>query len=196
MPKGIFKHHKNQGFQKGSKPWNIGKTLAIKTRKKISKANKGNNNPMYGKRFYDENNPNWKGGPINKICVVCGKQFKVKRYRKQEAKYCSYKCSNQGVSLYQSGVNHWNWQGGLSFEPYSTDWTATLKRSIRERDHYVCRLCGALQGDIAFDVHHIFYNKKDCNPEHLITLCRKCHIKTNHNRNYWIKYFNDSILWK
>jgi len=83
------------------------------------------------------------------------------------------------------------WKGGKSFEPYTTNWTKTLKRSIRERDHYTCQLCGRQQEDIAFSVHHIDYNKDNCNPKNLITLCRSCHPKTNYNRDYWIKYFND-----
>ena len=82
-----------------------------------------------------------------------------------------------------------NWRGGLSFEFYSIDWTGTLRRSIRERDHYICQICGELQSDKAFDVHHIDYNKKNCNPDNLITLCRKCHNKTNFNRECWIIYF-------
>ena len=79
-----------------------------------------------------------------------------------------------------------NWRGGISFEPYSIDWTETLKRSIRERDHHICQLCN-LYGNI---VHHIDYDKKNCNPDNLITLCRKCHTKTNNNRKYWINYFS------
>jgi len=85
------------------------------------------------------------------------------------------------------------WQGGKSFEPYSTDWTKTLKRSIRERDHYTCQLCGALQENRAFSVHHIDYDKKNCNPNNLITLCLKCHMKTNFKRNYWVKLFISSL---
>ena len=78
------------------------------------------------------------------------------------------------------------WKGGLSYEPYTTDWTITLKRSIRQRDHYICQVC---LGD-GWYVHHIDYNKKNCNPDNLITVCPGCHSKTNYNRNYWIKYFN------
>lgn len=81
------------------------------------------------------------------------------------------------------------WKGGISFYPYSMDWNKTLKRSIRERDHYTCKICGELQSDRAFDVHHIDYDKLNCNPDNLITLCHHCHAKTNNNREYWIKYF-------
>jgi 5-methylcytosine-specific restriction endonuclease McrA len=77
-----------------------------------------------------------------------------------------------------------------SFEPYSVDWTTTLKISIRQRDRYTCQICGKQQGDNAFSVHHIDYNKQNCNPENLITLCNSCHSKTNYNRKEWIEYFN------
>ena len=62
----------------------------------------------------------------------------------------------------------------------------TFKRSIRERDHYLCQIC--LHGK-GIDVHHIDYNKQNCNPENLITLCESCHGKTNGNRIYWKNYF-------
>ena len=71
------------------------------------------------------------------------------------------------------------------------DWTRTLRISIRERDHYTCRLCGEEQGDITYSVHHKDYNKNNCNPDNLITLCNSCHSKTNTNREYWIEYFKD-----
>jgi hypothetical protein len=73
---------------------------------------------------------------------------------------------------------------------YSVDWTNSLRISIRERDHYTCQLCGEKQGDRAFSVHHIDYNKQNCDPVNLITLCGHCHSKTNlNNREYWIEYF-------
>ena len=88
-----------------------------------------------------------------------------------------------------------NWKDGISFEPYTTDWTEDLKESIRKRDDYVCQICGIHQDELKgfnrkLDVHHIDYNKKNLNPKNLISLCRSCHMKTNHNREYWIKYFN------
>ena|SRR3990167_388147 len=86
---------------------------------------------------------------------------------------------------------HPNWQGGKSFEPYTVDWTETLKQSIRERDKYTCQICNI---EPAIDCHHIDYNKKNCNPENLIILCRSCHTKTNQNRNYWINYFNEFLF--
>ncbi|GAJ24764.1 unnamed protein product, partial [marine sediment metagenome] len=84
------------------------------------------------------------------------------------------------------------WQGGISFEPYSVDWTETLKRSIRERDHYICQLCS----NYGNNVHHIDYNKKNSNPTNLINLCRGCNLKVNHNRKGWIKHFKGRLAIK
>jgi len=52
------------------------------------------------------------------------------------------------------------------------------------------KICGKLQGDIAHPVHHIDYNKKNCNLDNLITLCINCHAKTNYNREYWKEYLS------
>jgi len=99
-------------------------------------------------------------------------------------------------SAKRAGTGKWNtgerctfWKGGISYEPYSVDWTKTLKRAIRERDYYTCQICKEPQGDRALDVHHIDYNKKNCNPLNLISLCHSCHLKTNLNRENWIKHF-------
>ncbi|HDY68434.1 hypothetical protein LCGC14_1872210 [marine sediment metagenome] len=83
------------------------------------------------------------------------------------------------------GKDNPNWQNGKSFEPYSTDWTETLKRSIRERDNYICQV----SGQYGNSVHHIDYDKKNCNPDNLITLCKRCNSKVNSNRKYWTNYF-------
>jgi len=79
------------------------------------------------------------------------------------------------------------WKNGISSEPYSTDWTETLRRSIRERDHYTCQLCNQY-GNV---IHHIDYNKKNCDVNNLINLCNKCNARVNSNRNYWTNYFNN-----
>ena len=86
-----------------------------------------------------------------------------------------------------------SWKDGISFEKYGYDWTDVLKDSIRQRDNYVCQECGIHQDELSYrlHVHHIDYNKKNCNPNNLISLCRKCHLKTNYNREYWLNYFRN-----
>jgi len=99
---------------------------------------------------------------------------------------------NIGISHSKEKCNFW--KGGISNEVYTVDWTKTLKRSIRERDKYTCQICGKIQCDIVFSVHHIDYNKKNCNPDNLITLCNSCHSKTNGNREYWKKYCIEKLI--
>ncbi len=101
--------------------------------------------------------------------------------------------SHKGVPRFDKRAEkHHNWQGGKSFEKYTLDWTNTLRRAIRERDFYTCQICKEPQGDKAFDVHHIDYDKKNCNSDNLVTLCRSCHQKTSFNRNYWTNYLQAS----
>jgi hypothetical protein len=88
------------------------------------------------------------------------------------------------LESFQNGRKPWN-KNIYGNDPYSIDWTASLRRSIRERDRYTCQLCGDLQSDKAFDVHHIDYNKQNCDPNNLVTLCHPCHMKTNNNREYY-----------
>ena len=93
------------------------------------------------------------------------------------------------ISLTKLGNKNPNWNNGSSFEPYSINWTEELKQNIRHRDSYICQLCNK-KGNI---VHHIDYNKKNCDTNNLITLCRKCHPKTNHNRKYWLNHWRKNV---
>jgi DNA-directed RNA polymerase subunit RPC12/RpoP len=98
------------------------------------------------------------------------------------------------IELYKDPSNHPAWQGGKSFEPYPLGWTRTFKEQIRYRDGYKCQECGCHEVDCnsKLDVHHIDYNKENLNPKNLISLCKKCHTKTNFNRDYWFEYFKKS----
>ena len=80
---------------------------------------------------------------------------------------------------------HWNWQGGISFEPYSIKFDKKLKRQIRERDNYTDQLTGQYGNT----VHHIDYDKKNNCSSNLITLSRSSNVKVNYNRKYWMQHF-------
>ena len=120
------------------------------------------------------------------LCVKCAKSRPQSEQNKKRTSL-ALKGRQPKNSINWKGKNHPHWKGGISFEPYSIDWTETLKRAIRERDNYICQLCS----QYGCSVHHIDYNKKNCNSNNLITLCRKCHIKTNYKRRYWKQYFKN-----
>lgn len=175
------------------------------TKRKISTAHKGKQSPLRGiKRFprteetKQKIREKLKGKKLSK---EHREKIKQNHLRGENHPLFGKPCTEeQKKSLSQAlkgkyaGDKHPQWQGGKSFEPYTVDWTETLKRSIRERDTYTCQLCKKPQGDIAHDVHHIDYNKKNCNPVNLITLCHICHPKTNFNRKYWQGLFTQNIL--
>jgi hypothetical protein len=96
----------------------------------------------------------------------------------------STKISNSHKRLVLLGIHHL-WRGGKTKEKYPDKWIGTLRRSIRERDHYICAICEIKQKKKLFPVHHIDYNKDNCDPNNLITLCAGCHSKTNFNREKW-----------
>ncbi|NQU99405.1 MAG: HNH endonuclease [Parcubacteria group bacterium] len=62
-----------------------------------------------------------------------------------------------------------------------------MKCLFCENEFIARRKC--LENKEKLSIHHIDYNKQNNNPNNLISLCRKCHVKTNFNRNYWKYYF-------
>lgn len=62
----------------------------------------------------------------------------------------------------------------------------SLRHLILEEQDNRCRLC---RKDISWSephLHHINYNKQDCERKNLAFLCLRCHSKTNRNREYWM----------
>jgi 5-methylcytosine-specific restriction endonuclease McrA len=89
-----------------------------------------------------------------------------------------------------SGCNHPQWRGGITHSEYCGSWQdKSYKKSIMERDNYKCQnpYCGGLTRALA--IHHINYNKKQCHPSNLITLCRSCNAKANFYRDKWYEFY-------
>jgi hypothetical protein len=93
------------------------------------------------------------------------------------------------------GEKSCNWKGGLSFELYPKNFNKKLKDKMKDRDNHVCQLCGVPEQEciLPLKIHHIDYIKENCSEYNLISLCGKCHSKTNANRPYWTTYFTNLI---
>jgi 5-methylcytosine-specific restriction endonuclease McrA len=144
----------------------------------------------------------YKDGRCSKIyyCIDCGK--KISSY---QAKRC-IKC----FGIWETGINNPmygkiqdknpNWCGGISFEPYSIDWTNILKEKIRQRDNYQCQNCSITEEEhlivvgTNLIVHHIDYNKQNCKEDNLITVCNSCNARANFNRSYWKNIYQNKII--
>jgi len=94
------------------------------------------------------------------------------------------------MSLSHRGEKGSGWKGGISILPYSKEWTRRLKDEIRERDDRKCCNPECQGGSNLLDVHHINYDKENCDPSNLICLCRSCHTQsTAGDREYWKNYY-------
>jgi hypothetical protein len=175
-------------------PSRLGIKMSKKTKEKIGKANaialKGKKQSFDHRKHESEARLGEKNHFFGKKHSAVSKLKMSKARLNNPSKYWLGKSRES-----MKGKNNWNWNNGSSNIGYSVEWKKSLKRSIRERDHYICQMpgCNKQQEDIAHDVHHIDYDKENCDPKNLITLCHKCHMKTNTNRKYWMEYFKTII---
>jgi len=94
------------------------------------------------------------------------------------------------------GENNPNWSGETSFEEYPQEFNKQLKQSVLERDNYTCQNPNCKKLHNKLHVHHIDFNKKNNNPENLITLCSSCHTQINgrNHRDYWIECYQTIMI--
>lgn len=99
-------------------------------------------------------------------------------------------------SIGNFGEGNPNWQGGKSFEGYCSVWQdQEYKQDIRERDGNKCLnpYCNSKDPN-DLTIHHIDYNKQNCHPSNLITVCRSCNAMANKDRK-WHKAWYRAIMY-
>jgi len=133
-------------------------------------------------------NPNYKHGKCcnENYCVDCGRKIdKIGRSIR------CYKCSGN----YYCGKKHHGYIHGNG-NNYPKIFSYKLKNKIRKRDNHICQHCRIteekhlIKYNTILHVHHIDYNKENCNENNLITLCSICNQKANANRDYWFAYYS------
>lgn len=156
-----------------------GHTVSEETRNKISLAKTGQKHTEEAKR---------KIGAASK-----GNQYRKGRRHTEESKQkLSERARGNKFSLGKNkGKDNPNWRGGSAYLPYCSEFTKTLKESVRVAFERKCYLCGLPEkkNGRKLDVHHCDYNKgQGCGKKwNLVPLCHRCHAATSHNRHY---YFN------
>jgi hypothetical protein len=168
---------------KGTTVYWKNKNRSKETKTKISKSLKGK---MIGNtNGFKKGNKPWHTG--TKGLLKANKtSFKKGRYRSKEE---IEKAKNN-----HNGELHWNWKGGISCEPYCEQWSdKEYKESIKERDGYKCLNPECDKNNHILCIHHIDYNKKNCHPLNLITVCISCNAKANYNRK-WHKSWYQAII--
>ena len=191
----------------------LGMKATEETKEKMREATKGENNPFYGKKHTEEARQKIKDNHAD----FSGENHPM--YGKKQTEEARQKMSesHKGVEPWNKGKDNPysektvqkmsesrkgktgelspNWQNGISFEKYGIEFNKELKQQILERDNYTCQCPDCEYKTDALDLHHIDYNKKNNNPENIITLCDNCHAKTfgKKKRQYWTEFYQSII---
>ena len=145
-----------------------GRIFSKETKEKISKSNKGRVISKQQRqdisrtlKEFNKNHPN---------------HFKGKKHSPESIE----KMRKAMLGRYD-GPNHPQWLGGKSNEPYCFSWEE-ISLMIKFRDGEQCQNPGCRGNPDDLTTHHIDYNKKNCDFNNLITLCRSCNARANFNR--------------
>lgn len=179
-------------------------TEETKEKQRISKL--GIKNPQYGKALSEihrekisngvKANPPWLGKQLPRYV-----REKIRLSRKNKSYEEIYgpeqaakiiKDKREQMTLSKNPA----WLGGRSFEPYTPNFNNDFKNIIRERDHFTCIKCNIFEEDAKklynqrLCIHHIDYNKLNTIKENCCSLCLRCHMETNSNREQWPIFFH------
>jgi hypothetical protein len=197
MPKGIYVRtesaKKNMSkAHRGKIPWNKGK-------KKCQVAwNKGLKGYLKGRKIIwaDKISSGKKNSLKSTLASQkAGKIMGLSNLGKKHSKECKQK--HRKLMLKEKNPN---WNNGSSFFPYPAEFNQKLKLEIRQRDNFICCLCGKTEEEEmkefnrVLSVNHIDFNKNNCKKSNLNTLCLRCNIKINRkkDRESWTIFFKQS----
>lgn len=159
----------------------------------------------------------WNGGAkprsINKKavqCDTCGKTLKRFPSLIHDKNFCNDICYGKWRSenfkgeanpnygnLALVGPANPNWRGGITYEEYCGAWKdREFKYEIRERDGFKCQNPDCRKNSDTLTIHHIDYDKGNCNPRNLLTLCVSCNARANYNRDFWEAGYKEIIRLK
>lgn len=159
-------------------------------RKKNSDAHESERNPFYGKKHTEKSKNLMSKARIGKHHTEETKEKQSKNHMGMKKPWVSERNKKY------SGPLAPNWQGGISKFPYSFDWDEKVKNKVKERDNNECQNYHCIYFDCTnLDIHHIDYNKMNCDSTNLILLCDHCHGKTKskNNKSYYQKFYEEII---
>ena len=168
----------------------LGKKRADEIKQKFSKIHKGQKGYWNGKKFSLEHCDKIRADRL-------GKSYEERHGPIMAAEL--KKLQSEWIKNNRIGEKNPNWLGGKSFEPYTLDFNKQFKEAIRIRDNYTCQLCSIFEDDHLqlhsrrLAIHHTDYDKKNTFPQNCITLCMRCNILVNKDREIWTKHFQDLL---
>ena len=122
---------------------------------------------------------------IQILCLTCFNYFWQSPDNHYRGRGCPTCKSNNFT-----GKNHPNWKGGKSIESYCPVWfDKKYKLDIKNRDNNICRNPYCFHTTKKLSIHHIDYDKKNCHPSNLITLCVSCNSRANKDRKWHQEWY-------
>lgn len=127
---------------------------------------------------------------ITRECGFCGKEIKVPPFKLQyKNNFCKRKKGEKLSSCHvawmmekNAGEKNPNWRNGSKQNPYCDIWLDDeYKQSIKVRDGK-CMNPQCKHISDTLHIHHIDYDKMNCEPDNLIVLCNSCHSLANFKR--------------
>ena len=189
-----------------------------KYRKRMSEAHKGNSGYWTGKKLLPhmikalvkarKGRPSWnKGIPMSEVSKnkliktlnQIGHTFTKLTAAEEKKRLKNLRIGKKSIIGKYAGDKCCHWQGGISKLPYAFEFNQGLKDKIRQRDNHQCVNCSMTEEEHlivigrVLVVHHIDYNKLNCQENNLITLCNQCNTRANFNRDYWYAYYTQKI---
>lgn len=195
--------------------------ISEETKRKISKANSGSNNGMFGKhhttgskeKISKNNNQYFLGKKLPKESIekrqknrtytsgkdhpFYGKHHTEEANERNRLAHMGIKASDETkikMGKSRSGSRNGSYTDGNTIE-YCYKFNTICKENNRDKFNRQCFLCGKLESECKtrLDVHHVDYNKQQgCNSNwKLVPLCKSCHSKTSHKNN---KIYYENLL--
>lgn len=186
MPYNIIGECRNTGrthFKKEVVPWNKGKSgiYSAKTLFNIGSSRRGKLSPMSGKHHTEETKDK-----IRKhihITLIGNTRTKGKPWSENRRKaqlLVPKKPKTKPVKL-----------NGKEYHPLWHE----LRKLVYKRDNWICQECGRHCGrKLGIACHHIDYDISNNDLSNLVTLCVRCHAKTNFKREDWIIHYKNKEM--
>ncbi len=170
--------HLSEGHKEKLRDAFTGRYVSEETKRKMSEAQKGKRHSEETKKKLSD--------------FFKGKPLSDETKRKMSTAHKGKSNWTEENKLFKEKNPAWN--GGSSFQPYSSEFTDELKRFIKDRDNNECQNPYCDHRVEILNIHHIDYNKENSNQFNLITLCSPCNVKANGNRKEWRRFYK-RIIW-
>jgi len=165
----------------------FGKQIPEHVKKSISLSLTGEKNPFFGMHHSKKSKQQIRDSNYHTNIEGKNNPFYGKKHKLE---------SREKISLSNGGSGNLE----VGWNDYPLEFNDILRNKIRKRDN-ACqgRSCSMTRGlhftvyKRNLEIHHVDYNKHNCEESNLITLCKRCNIQANKDKIFWQKYYMEKV---